>query len=79
MVLFEIETERPDVTGLIDVVRLLAVLRQAGHQTAPEEVVELYAEATTALGGRWTGLSLREALRAYAAATGLDSLHSLVD
>ncbi|MEE4544060.1 hypothetical protein V2S66_19040 [Streptomyces sp. V4-01] len=79
VVLFDVETVRPDVTGLIDVVTLPAVLRQAGRQTAPDEVVELYVGATTALGGRWTTRSLRGALRAYAAATGLDSLHGLTD
>ncbi|WP_434593395.1 hypothetical protein [Streptomyces sp. A5-4] len=77
VVLFDIETVRPDVTGLIDVVTLPAVLRQGGHDLAPDEVLELYLDATTARGGRWTAGSLRDALRAYAVATGLESLHGL--
>ncbi|MGW8730518.1 phosphotransferase [Streptomyces sp. NPDC055808] len=77
VVLLDIETVRPDVTGLIDLVTLPAVLRQAGHEPDPAQVLELYVDATTAHGGRWTVQSLCGTLRAYAAATGLASLHGL--
>ncbi len=77
MVLLDVESLRPDVTGLIDLVTLPAVLRQAGHEPGPARVLGLYLDATTALGARWTAGSLKNALRAYAAATGLESLHGL--
>jgi hypothetical protein len=77
VVLLDVETVRPDVTGLIDLVTLPAVLRQAGHDLSSAQVVDLYLDATTAHGGRWTAGSLKAALRAYAAATGLESLHGL--
>ena len=77
VVLLDVESVRPDVTGLIDLVTLPAVLRQAGHEIGPDRVLGLYLDATTALGARWTARSLKAALRAYAAATGLKSLHGL--
>ncbi|MFD4904155.1 hypothetical protein [Kitasatospora purpeofusca] len=77
VVLLDVESVRPDVTGLIDLVTLPAVLRQAGHEPGPARVLGLYLDATTALGARWTAGSLKNALRAYAAATGLESLHGL--
>ncbi|MGW7312672.1 hypothetical protein [Streptomyces sp. NPDC054865] len=77
VVLLDVESVRPDVTGLIDVVTLPAVLRQAGHQLSPARVLDLYVDAATALGARWTAPTLKAALRAYTAATGLQSLHGL--
>jgi hypothetical protein len=77
VVLIDIETVRPDVTGLIDLVTLPAVLRQTGHELSPAQVLGRYLDATAALGGRWTAGALRAALRAYAAATGLEDLHGL--
>ncbi|OKJ05595.1 hypothetical protein [Kitasatospora sp. CB01950] len=77
LVLLDVESVRPDVTGLIDLVTLPAVLRQAGHDIGPARALGLYLDATAARGARWTAGSLKAALRAYAAATGLDSLHGL--
>ncbi|MFF3981026.1 hypothetical protein [Streptomyces sp. NPDC001828] len=77
VMLLDVESLRPDVTGLIDLVTLPAVLRQAGHEISPARVLGLYLDATSALGARWTNLSLKTALRAYATATGLESLHGL--
>lgn len=77
VVLLDVESVRPDVTGLIDLVTLPAVLRQAGHELGPARVLGLYLDATAARGARWTAGSLKAALRAYAAATGLESLHGL--
>ncbi|MCT9093930.1 hypothetical protein N4G70_34495 [Streptomyces sp. ASQP_92] len=53
VVILDIETVRPDVTGLIDLVTIPAVLRQAGHEPEPDQVLELYVDATrpTAGGG----------------------------
>ncbi|WP_030739623.1 hypothetical protein [Streptomyces sp. NRRL S-31] len=77
VVLLDVESVRPDVTGLIDLVTLPAVLRHAGHQTSPDQVLGLYLDAAAARGATWTARSLKAALRAYAAATGLESLHGL--
>lgn len=77
LVLLDVESVRPDVTGLIDLVTLPAVLRQAGHEISPARVLGLYLDATAAQGANWTARSLKAALRAYAAATGLESLHGL--
>jgi len=77
LVLLDVESVRPDVTGLIDLVTLPAVLRQAGHELDPDRVLGLYLDATAAFGARWTAGSLKSALRAYATATGLESLHGL--
>ncbi|MGA5823720.1 hypothetical protein ACPC54_38380 [Kitasatospora sp. NPDC094028] len=40
-------------------------------------MLDLYLDATAAQGANWTARSLKNALRAYAAATGLESLHGL--
>ncbi|MFE9374712.1 hypothetical protein ACFYM2_33765 [Streptomyces sp. NPDC006711] len=77
VMLLDVESVRPDVTGLIDVVTLPAVLRQAGHELSAGRVLGLYLDATAARGANWTASTLRSALRAYAAATGLESLHGL--
>lgn len=77
VVLLDMESVRPDVTGLIDLVTLPAVLRQVGHELSPDRVLGLYLDATAARGARWTTSSLKMALRAFAAATGLESLHRL--
>ncbi|MEU2955647.1 hypothetical protein [Streptomyces xanthochromogenes] len=77
VVLLDVESVRPDVTGLIDVVTLTAVLRRAGHELSAGRVLGLYLDATAAHGANWTASTLRSALRAYAAATGLESLHGL--
>ncbi|MCX4554320.1 MULTISPECIES: hypothetical protein [unclassified Streptomyces] len=77
VVLLDVESVRPDVTGLIDLVTLPAVLRQTGHELSPAQVLGLYLDATAAQGARWAAASLKAALRAFAAATGLESLHGL--
>ncbi|MFD5066883.1 hypothetical protein ACFWNC_02880 [Streptomyces sp. NPDC058369] len=60
----DVESVRPDVTGLINLVTRPAVLRRAGHERSPDQVLGLYLDATTALGTRWTAHSLKAALRA---------------
>ncbi|MET8630291.1 hypothetical protein ABZW30_42405 [Kitasatospora sp. NPDC004669] len=77
LVLLDVETVRPDVTGLIDLVTLPAVYRQAGHDLSPARVLDVYLEAACARGASWTAVSLKEALRAFATATGLRGLHGL--
>lgn len=71
------ETLRPDVTGLLDLVTLPAVYRQAGRDLSPDRVLGLYRDATARHGAAGTLPGLRQALRAFAAATGLASLHGL--
>ncbi|MFD6874385.1 MULTISPECIES: hypothetical protein [unclassified Streptomyces] len=77
VVLLYVESVRPDVTGLIDVVTLPGVLRQAGHELSPDRALNLYLHAAAALGARSTAPTLKAALRAYPTATGLESLHGL--
>lgn len=77
--LIDIETLRPDITGLIDLITLPAVLRQAGRPTPSAEVRELYHTATTRHGANWTTKTLRAALFAYQRATGLATLDGLAD
>ncbi len=77
--LIDIETLRPDITGLIDLITLPAVLRQAGRPMAGTEVRELYRTAAARHGATWTTKKLRAALFAYQRATGLATLDGLAD
>ncbi|MDI5971969.1 hypothetical protein POF50_021965 [Streptomyces sp. SL13] len=77
--LLDIETLRPDITGLIDLISLPAVLRQAGHSVPAPYLLNLYAEATGWHGARWTAQLLRIALRAYQSVTALATLDGLAD
>ncbi|MET9676420.1 hypothetical protein ABZY68_25495 [Streptomyces sp. NPDC006482] len=78
-VLVDIETLRPDITGLVDLVTLPAVLRQAGHELPGREVLALYRAAAARHGITWTRPGLLAALVAFARATGLDTLDGLAD
>ncbi|WJY43271.1 hypothetical protein QT196_39110 (plasmid) [Streptomyces sp. P9-2B-2] len=77
--LIDIETLRPDVTGLIDLITLPAVLRQAGHPIAGPDVRELYRAATARHGAAWTTSDLRAVLIAYQRATSVATLSGLAD
>ncbi|MEU6403729.1 hypothetical protein [Streptomyces sp. NPDC046985] len=79
LVLLDVETLRPDITGLIDLITLPAVLRQAGVLLPGREVLDLYREAARRHGIQWTADSLRAALTAYRRATGLATLDGLAD
>ncbi|MFD3729663.1 hypothetical protein [Streptomyces sp. NPDC058671] len=79
LVLVDLETLRPDITGLVDLVTLPAVLRQAGRGLPGREVLALYRAAAARHGITWTGPALRAALTAFARATGLDTLDGLAD
>ncbi|MFH9355468.1 Tn3 family transposase [Kitasatospora sp. NPDC017646] len=68
---------RGALVKLVNATTLPAVLRQAGHEISPDRVLGLYLDATAARGASWTARSLKSSLRAYAAATGLESLHGL--
>ncbi|WP_433856670.1 hypothetical protein [Streptomyces kronopolitis] len=75
--LIDIETVRPDITGLVDLITLPAVLRQAGTPLPGAEVRELYRAATVRHGATWTTDDLCAALFAYQRATGLATLDGL--
>ncbi|MFC8710336.1 MULTISPECIES: hypothetical protein [unclassified Streptomyces] len=77
VMLLDVETLRPDITGLIDVVTLPAVLRQAGVPLRGPDVLTLYQDAARRHGIHWTSRSLRAALIAYQRATGLATLDGL--
>lgn len=79
LVLVDIETLRPDITGLIDLITLPAVLRQAGSPLPGPDVLALYRDAAARHGNTWTTSGLRAALTAYQRATGLDTLDGLAD
>ncbi|MEU9298801.1 hypothetical protein [Streptomyces sp. NPDC048266] len=74
LVLVNIGTLRPDITGLVDLVTLPAVLRQAGRGLPGREVLALYRAAAARHGITWTGPALRAALTVFARPTGLDTL-----
>lgn len=78
-VLVDVETVRPDITGLVDLITLPAVLRQAGRPLPARTVRDLYRDAAARHNIRWTAADLRDALIAYQRATGLDTLHGLAD
>jgi hypothetical protein len=79
LVLLDIETLRPDITGLIDLITLPAVLRQAGVPLPGPDVLALYRDTARRHGISWTTDSLRAALIAYQRATGLATLDGLAD
>lgn len=78
-VLIDVETLRPDITGLVDLITLPAVLRQAGRPLPARTVRDLYRDAAARRGIRWTAGDLCDALTAYQRATGLDTLGGLAD
>ncbi|MFD9423820.1 MULTISPECIES: hypothetical protein [unclassified Streptomyces] len=79
LVLVDLETLRPDITPLIDLVTLGAFLRQAGRPLPGADVLALYRDAADQHGITWTTGALRAALTAYQRATGLDTLDGLTD
>ncbi|MFF0629894.1 hypothetical protein [Streptomyces sp. NPDC004296] len=79
LALLDVETLRPDITGLIDLITLPAVLRQAGRPLPGPDVRALYQHAAARHGLHWTTNSLRAALIAYQRATGLATLDQLAD
>jgi hypothetical protein len=79
LVLLDVETLRPDITGLIDLITLPAVLRQAGRPLPGPDVLALYQEAALRHGLHWTTDGLRAALIVYQRATGLATLDQLAD
>ncbi|CUU60986.1 hypothetical protein Ga0074812_15211 [Parafrankia irregularis] len=79
LALVDVETLRPDVTGVPDVVTL-AYLAAHAHHTRPGPWVRArYLHHAARAGATWTDRNLLAALTGFAAATGLTSLHGLDD
>ncbi|MFF2405953.1 hypothetical protein [Streptomyces sp. NPDC058092] len=74
LALIDAETLRPDITGLPDLITLAHMADQKGHPT-PRWVRHAYLHHVRELGAQWNDSDLIRALTAFAAATGLHSLH----
>ncbi|MFF5485282.1 hypothetical protein [Streptomyces virginiae] len=74
LALIDAETLRPDITGLPDLITLAHMADQQGHPS-PRWVRHAYLHHVRELGAQWNDADLIRALTAFAAATGLHSLH----
>lgn len=74
LALIDAETLRPDITGLPDLITLAHMADQQGHPP-PRWVRHAYLHHVRELGAQWNDADLIRALTAFAAATGLHSLH----
>ncbi|WP_371588026.1 hypothetical protein [Streptomyces virginiae] len=74
LALIDAETLRPDITGLPDLITLAHMADQQGHPS-PRWVRHAYLHHVRELGAQWNDADLIRALTAFAAATGLRSLH----
>ncbi|MFD3803255.1 hypothetical protein ACFWSF_13260 [Streptomyces sp. NPDC058611] len=72
--LIDAETLRPDITGLPDLITLAFI---AGDEQLPSPrwIRHAYRHHANELGAQWNDGALKQALSAFAAATGLRSLH----
>ncbi|MBT2446261.1 hypothetical protein J7F03_04020 [Streptomyces sp. ISL-43] len=76
LALIDAETLRPDITGLPDLITLAHMAHQQGHPS-PRWVRHAYLHHVRELGAQWNDGDLIRALVAFAAATGLRSLHGV--
>jgi hypothetical protein len=76
LALIDAETLRPDLTGMPDLITL-AFLASHKRVISPARVRRVYRRHTNNLGARWSDAALVRALRAFATATGLISLHGV--
>lgn len=77
LALIDAETLRPDLTGLPDVITLAHLGQSEGRALSPRWVRHTYRRHTNHLGAQWSDAGLVSALRAFADATGLTSLHGV--
>ncbi|MCM3920700.1 hypothetical protein ND748_03285 [Frankia sp. AiPs1] len=77
LALVDVETLRPDVTGLPDVVTLAYLAAQAGHAHPGPWVRARYVRHLRQAGVNWADRDLIAAFTNFAEATGLTSLHGL--
>lgn len=75
LALIDAETLRPDLTGMPDLITLAYLATTDGRTLSPRWVRQAYRRHTNDLGAQWSDDGLVRALRAFAAATGLMSLH----
>lgn len=74
LALIDAETLRPDITGLPDLVTL-AFIASYERFPSPRWIRHAYLHHANELGAQWNDRDLIRALTAFAAATGLRSLH----
>lgn len=77
LALVDVETLRPDVTGLPDVVTLAYLASEIGHTRPGPWVRARYLRHLHHTGVSWTDRDLLAALTCFATATSLKSLHGL--
>lgn len=77
LALIDAETLRPDLTGMPDLITLAHLATTEGRALSPSWVRQVYRRHTTDLGAQWSDAGLVRALRAFAEATGLVSLHGV--
>ncbi|MFE5592926.1 hypothetical protein [Streptomyces sp. NPDC056549] len=75
LALVDAETLRPDLTGMADLVTLAYLGQADGRCLSPRWVRQAYRRHTNGLGAQWGDADLVRAMRAFANATGLTSLH----
>ncbi|MEV8318372.1 hypothetical protein AB0Q95_29850 [Streptomyces sp. NPDC059900] len=76
LALIDAETLRPDLTGMPDLITLAYLATTDGRTLSPRWVRQTYRRHTNHLGTQWSDAGLVGALRAFADATGLASLHA---
>lgn len=77
LALIDVETMRPYLTGIGDLVVLAHLATELGHAAPASWVRGLYVDHARARGAAWTVTTLRTAVRAYQAATGLHHAQGL--
>ncbi|MEU6680199.1 hypothetical protein [Streptomyces sp. NPDC046925] len=65
----------PDLGGMPDLITLACLAITGGRTLSPRWVRQTYCRHTNHLGTQWSDAGLVGALRAFADATGLTSLH----
>jgi len=79
LIVIDAETLRPDLTGLPDLITLGHLAAETCCPRSPRWVRHAYLARANELGAQWVDPDLAAALRAWATATGLRSLHGLGD
>ncbi|MFG2564685.1 hypothetical protein ACGFR6_04510 [Streptomyces sp. NPDC048567] len=77
LALIDVETLRPDLTGIPDLITLAHLGQSEGRALSPQWIRHTYRRHTNRLGAQWSDAGLVGALHAFADATGLISLHGV--
>lgn len=75
--LIDAETLRPDLTGLPDLITIAHLAREIGSPRPARWIRHCYRAHLREAGAHWADRDLAAALRAFAAGTGLASLHAV--